>query len=109
MKYTIHGFSQSVAIQLGMDNDDLLILRWIVDSINVDKMDVVCENNEIYYLINYDSLLKDIPILQIKKDTLYRRLKKMAAIDVLEQIIKKNDRGLFSYYRLSDKYYELED
>ena len=80
MKYTIHGFSQSVAIQLGMDNDDLLILRWIVDSINVDKMDVVCENNEIYYLINYDSLLKDIPILQIKKDTLYRRLKKMARL-----------------------------
>ena len=107
MKYTIHGFSQSVAIQLGMDNDDLLILRWIVDFSQSGKMNHVYKNDRMYYWIHYDSLLKDIPILRMKKDTLYRRLKKMAASDVLSHMTVKNKKGVYSYYGLGNKYYNL--
>lgn len=107
MKYTIHGFSQNIALQLGMDNDDLLILRWIVDFSQSGKMNNVYKNNRMYYWIHYDSLLKDIPILRMKKDTLYRRLKKMAASEVLAHMTVKNKKGVYSYYGLGNKYYNL--
>ena len=31
MFYTIHGFYQKAAHKLGLDNDDLLLLRWFVN------------------------------------------------------------------------------
>ena len=38
MKYTIHGFSQQKAIELGLDDRDLMILRWFVDYKDTGKM-----------------------------------------------------------------------
>ena len=31
MKYTIYGFSQEKAIEFGLDDRDLMLLRWFVD------------------------------------------------------------------------------
>ena len=38
MKYTILGFSQRKAVELGLDLKQLLILRWFVDYKDTDKM-----------------------------------------------------------------------
>lgn len=106
MKFTIHGFSQQKAIELGLSNDDLLTLRWIIDFSHSGKMKSVYRDGKLYYWVNYKALLDDIPILNIKKDTLYRRLKKMAQIGVLcHTTVIEN--GTYSYYSVGEKYIEL--
>lgn len=38
MKYTIEGFNQAKAVELGLCVADLIILRWFVDFAGTDKM-----------------------------------------------------------------------
>jgi len=104
MKYTIEGFSQAKAIELNLDLADLLVLRWFVDFSNTDKMVKHIIDNKIYFWIKYDGLLKELPILGITKDGLYRRLKKMVDKGVFEHTTFKNHRGIFSMYRLGKAY-----
>ena len=82
MKYTIEGFSQEKAIELGLDLEDLLILRWIVDfSPKMSKQ--VIEGKE-YFWVKYQALLQDIPILNFKsKDRLYRKMKSLVNKNIL--------------------------
>ena len=106
MKYTIEGFSQEKAIEYGLDIEDLIILRWFVDF--SPKMSQKQINDSIYYWINYQAILKDLPILGFKtKDRLYRKLKVMVEKDILKHVGVKNKDGSFSYYAFSTKYEEL--
>ena len=75
MKYTIEGFNQAKAVELGLCVADLIILRWFVDFAGTDKMLKRNIEGTEYYWIKYEGLLEDLPILSITKDTLYRRLK----------------------------------
>ncbi len=109
MLYSIHGFSQRVAIELGLDDRDLAILRWFVQFKDSGKMSHRIINDDKYYWIDYkDGLCEDLPILGFKKDTFYRRLKKLCASNVLKhETIKKG--GVYSYYALGDEYRKLID
>lgn len=49
-----------------------------------------------YYWIKYDGVIEDIPITKMKKDTVYRRLKKMCKIWVLKH--KAVKIGVTYYY-----------
>lgn len=97
MKYTVHGFSQREAVKLKLDNDDLLLLRWMVDFSGTGKMKHYIIKNKIYYWINYQTVCDDLPILATKKDTLYRRMKKLCNSKVLKhETLKEN--GTYSLY-----------
>lgn len=105
MKYTIEGFNQKEAIELGnLDVIDLVILRWMVDF--EPKMAKKEINGEIYFWVNYQSLLEALPILNIQKLALYRRLEKMCNIGVLKHKNVK-DKGNYSYYSFGDNYINL--
>lgn len=104
MKYTIEGFNQEEAIKLNLDVIDLIILRWIVDfEPNMTKKEI---DGEIYFWVNYQSLLDALPILNIKKLALYRRLEKMCDVEILKH---KNvrDKGNYSYYTFGEQYKNL--
>lgn len=106
MKYTIEGFSQEKAIEYGLDFEDLIILRWFVDF--SPKMSQKQIDNYTYYWINYQSILKDLPILGFRsKDRLYRKLKNMTDKNILKHKGIKNKEGSFSYYAFSDNYNKL--
>lgn len=106
MKYTIEGFSQKKAIEYGLDIEDLLILRWIVDFF--PKMSSITIENETYRWINYQKILEDMPILKFNtKDRLYRKLKHMANKGILKHKCIKNNSGTFSYYAFGDNYTEM--
>ena len=106
MKYSIHGFQQESAHLLGLDNNDLLILRWLVDFSATGKMSFIEDGKSIYYWISYNALCNDLPILNMKKDTVYRRLKKLCNTNVLKsKTIKKG--GTFSYYAFGSNYEQL--
>ena len=108
MKHTLHGFSQKNAIDLELDDRDLMILRWFVDYKDTGKMVTKIINNVPYYWIKYTGIQEAFPITNWKKDTVYRRLKKMVDHNVLKSIVIKEE-GTWTYYALGDNYIKLVD
>ena len=106
MKYTILGFNQEKALELGFDVEDLLIIRWFVDFYSSSKMIKMNVGDKTYAWVNYSSVIKDIPILNMKKDTLSRRMKKICETGIMEHETLKQG-GTFSLYKLTDKYDQL--
>jgi hypothetical protein len=89
MKYTIMGFSQMKMIELDMDLNDCLILRYLIDFKDSGKMHREIIEDEVYYWVRYDELKKDIPIININsKDVLRRHIKKMVDNKILIHWIK---------------------
>lgn len=108
MKYTIHGFSQQKAIELGLDDRDLMILRWFVDYKDTGKMVKKILDNDMYYWIKYEGIQEAFPIINWKKDTIYRRLKAMASKGVLKHKTVK-EFGTYSFYTIGPNYLGLTD
>ncbi|NEZ46129.1 hypothetical protein FDF74_02750 [Clostridium niameyense] len=106
MKYTIHGFSQQKAIELGLDNDDLLILRYFIDFKDSGSMVSTIIKERTFYWIKYEAILEQLPILKLKKDSIYRRLKKMCKLGVLEHKTMKRN-GTYSFYSVGKAYIDL--
>ena len=77
MKYTIEGFSQKVAKDLGLDALDLIILRWFVDFKDSGNMRTEFINGEKYYWIRHKKLTDELPILSMQTNAFYRRLRKI--------------------------------
>ena len=107
MKYSIHGFFQPRAVELGLTNDDLLVLRWFVDFAGTDKMKKIIEPDGIYYWVNYSTILNDLPVLGITKDRLRRKhFKKLCDCGILKHKHIKQG-GSFSYYAYGFNYATL--
>ncbi|WP_242957631.1 conserved phage C-terminal domain-containing protein [Clostridium cochlearium] len=106
MKFTILGFKQGELIHLGLDTIDALILRYFVDF--KDSGIMVRENieGEFYYWLKYEGIMEALPILNLKKDSIYRRLKNMAEMEVLHHKTIK-EGGVYSYYTIGNKYINL--
>lgn len=107
MKYTIEGFKQEKAVELGLSLTDLLVLRWMADFFPTGRAIKYQIKSKMFFCVNYDKLLSDLPLLGIKKDTLYRRLKLLVGAGVLEHETLKNDEGTFSLYRFGNMYEKL--
>ena len=107
MKYNIHGFYQPKAVELGLTNDDLLVLRWFVDFTKTAKTKPIIENDNVYYWVNYVTVLNDLPVLRISKTTLKRKhFDKLCEAHILRH---KHIRqgGSFSYYTYGANYDKL--
>lgn len=98
MKYEVLGFYQQRAVELGLCSDDLLVLRWFVDFAGTNKMQSMIIDNQIYYWVNYSTVLKELPILKISKQTLYKKhFTNLCNANVLiHKQVKEG--GNFSYY-----------
>lgn len=107
MRYNIHGFSQHRAVELGLTNDDLLVLRWFVDFCSSGKMQKIEESGKTYYWVRYQAVLDDLPILSIGKDRLFR--KHFRTLCEARILVHKhiNVGGRFSYYCLGENYETL--
>ena len=108
MKYNLYGYSQQRAIQIGLDDRDLMILRWFVDYKDTGKMVKKIFEDDVYYWIKYEGIVEAFPIANWKKDTVYRRLKKLAKLGVLNHKTLKQG-GIWSYYNLGINYLALID
>lgn len=107
MRFTVHGFKQEKLIELGLDNDDALILRYFIDFRDTESMRAEIIDGETYYWIKYEAVINAIPIIKLKKkDSLYRKLKSMVSVGVLKHTTIKCN-GTYSYFGIGDKYYEL--
>lgn len=106
MKFTINGFSQKKLVEFGLDALDALILRYFVDFKDSSKMVTKNVEDKLFYWLKYETINKELPVLKLKKDSVYRRLKKMCDCGVLEHVTVKK-KGVYSFYRLGNKYEEL--
>lgn len=107
MKFTFMGFSQAKALELGLDDKDLAILRYFIDFKDSGAMAIKIINDKPYYWLKYESLLNELPILGIRsKIALRRRLKTLVDSGVLDfELVKEG--GTFSFYGVGEKYKEL--
>jgi hypothetical protein len=106
MKYTIMGFSQKRAVELGLSVEDLAILRWFVDFYNTDHMRKFQTEGKEYVLVSYQHFLDDMPIFTCTKKTLATKFKHLVDAGVLEYRLIK-DCGTFSVYRIGPEYESL--
>ena len=108
MKFTILGFSHPAAYDLGLDINDLAILRWYIDFKESGYMNKKVIGGKEFYLVIYEYVLEDLPILYMKKDAVYRRFKKMCDKKILERRTI-NEGGKFPYFAIGKNYAKLVD
>ena len=104
MKYTIFGFSQKRLLELNLGTEDALVLDWFVTFQGSGRMRVMVVDGLPWYWVNYNGVLKDIPIAGGSEKTISRRFSKLEASGVLEHITIR-EGGTFSCYRLNEKVY----
>ncbi|MEG0614106.1 MAG: conserved phage C-terminal domain-containing protein [Clostridium sp.] len=106
MKYTIMGFRQEMLVELGLDTMDATILRYFIDFKESKGMKVKIVDGQAYYWIRYDGVLRELPILNMKKCTVQSRFFKLRDAGVLtHQVIREG--GTYSYFGIGEKYIEL--
>lgn len=117
MKYTIHGFSQEIALGfrkeletngkktiIKLDCTDLLLLRWFVDFF--PKMKKTNVNGKEYAWVNYSTVIEELPLLGISKQSVYLHFSKMVEFGILEHKHIK-EGGSYSYYAFGINYEAL--
>ena len=93
MKYTIFGFNQKSAVEMGLSNDDLLLLRWFVDFKECGKMDrkYIKDTNNMGYWVSYSKVIADLPILFRGKTDRANKVKLQRMLDgALSKILLKD-------------------
>ena len=103
MKYTLDGFSQEKAIELGLDSTDLRLLRYFIDFKDSGEMVKEIIEGDVYYWVKYDAVIEQLPILKITKRTIMSRFQNMATKEILKSYTKRQG-GTFSFYAVGNKY-----
>lgn len=107
MKYTIEGLQQDKLVEWGLDGNDAIIIRYVIDFWNTQKMVMITHDGETFFWLNYKHLLENLPILQIKsKDSIRRRFSKYENCGLMKHYCKK-EQGSFSCYKFTEKLDEL--
>lgn len=106
MKFTIEGFSQKRAVELGLSVEDLVILRWFVDFFPSEKMTKMVHDGKTYALVSYSGFIEQMPIISCNKRTIARKFQRLVEANVLENVTIKQG-GSFSVYRFGTEYESL--
>ena len=132
MKY-IHGFLSTRLKEVGISHDESLVIRYLLNFINSNKMEKILVNGEFYYWVQYEKVATDLDILGIKKqaisDMLHydlgtkphdweERLNSMSAstrkkrekakfLGIFKRYTKKDAEGTRSYFAPTDILYSL--
>lgn len=98
MKYTIEGLSQKFLSENNLDCTDAVLIRYIIDFYNTDKMAKINVDGVEYFWLKYEYVIEQLPILGIKsKDGLYRRMKKYVECGIMKHYTKRAG-GTYSCY-----------
>lgn len=132
MKY-IHGFLSSRLKEEKISHDESLVIRYLLNFINSNKMEKMLVNGEFYYWVKYEKVATDLDILGIKKQAISdmliydlgekpsdweerlnsmkesSRKKKMKSkfIGIFKRYTKKDAEGTKSYFAPTEKLYSL--
>lgn len=115
MKFSIEGFQQAELMKLKtttkkgvvqtLDAADVIILRWIIDFFNSEKMAHRIINNRIYFWILYEYVISDLPILGIQETkAISRRMKKYVDMNILFSFVSKGREAYIQNGELLHRY-----
>ncbi|EJT6662890.1 conserved phage C-terminal domain-containing protein [Clostridium perfringens] len=112
MKYTIHGFQQDKLIELGLNNDDALILSVIKDMYSSASIEFQIIDGERYIWVNQSNLIfEQIPIIG-HRASFMRKIKRLEEKEIIvkrtlfEKFNKKENKfvkGTFSFIKVTEK------
>ena len=115
LRFSILGFSQERVIEvrakdgdkeLRLDVNDLLLLNQIADFPNRSSVMKIIEDEKIFYWIAYAEILGELPILNLKKQSIRDRFDKLVTLGLLEKRISKMNN--MTFFRLTDMYEKLK-
>lgn len=92
MKYTILGFDQAKLVEYGLDVNDAMILRWLIDFAATGKMKKALDKNthNVFYLVNYEAVIKEFPVMGINTTkAIANRFDKYVEKGLLLKTVKK--------------------
>jgi len=110
MIYSYFGLQQQKLVEWGLDIRDAAIIRYLIDFMHSGRMTKKVFDKKDYFWVHYDTILKDMYILEMTKIHLRRLLKNYEKIGLLEHYLYREpgSNGTFSFYRFnSEKYSEM--
>ena len=110
MRYSVLGFNQEKAVELGLDVKDLLLLSYIEEAIASPKMKHIVKDDIAYVWLQHDKIREDLPILDIKERSLIGYLKNLESLGLImsETVHDSKGRGSNSYYAITERCEELK-
>ena len=106
MKHIVNGFRQEKIIKFRLDFVDTAILRYFIDFKKSGKMVCKVLNGNCYYWVSYEGVLKELPMLNMKKYTVQSRFFKLRDLGILTHIVVRQG-GTYSYFGIGENYKEL--
>lgn len=110
MIFSILDFNQEKVMQLNetikpkLDMNDLLLLRYVMEAQVNPSIEHIYKDNVVYAWIKHKDVLEDFPILNIKLDTLSRKLKYLEQVGLLLSKQKSTSGiiGSRTFYAVTD-------
>lgn len=102
MKYTIN-INQKSIVERGLDLDviDAVILSFLADFSQSEVIITIEENGTKFHWFSHEKIIQELPILQLKKDSVFRRLKRLSEKGFLLQSSQSQRMGR-SFYSLTE-------
>lgn len=122
MRYSILGFNQERVLSLtavveksngefvtlSLDLEDLLIMQILADFPNRTKVKKIIKDDKVFFWASYNEILSELPILNIKKQALAKRLDKLEKLHILERdFLTADKRSNMTFFSLTSTYESL--
>lgn len=102
MKFTINiNQKQIIERKLDIDLIDAVILDFLADFSRSESNVTIEENGTKFHWFSHEKIIQELPILQLKKDSVFRRLKKLSEKGFLVQSKQSQTLGR-SFYAFTD-------
>lgn len=125
LRYSILGFNQEEVvklrkvitkevrgnvkqIELKLDITDLLIINHLADFANRKKVTKMIIDGSIFFWVSYNTIIEELPILDIKKQALADRLSKLVELGILEKKVQTcGSSANMTFFRMGETYEKL--
>lgn len=96
-------------VELKLDVTDLLIINHLADFPNRKKVTKIILDDKIFFWVSYNTIIEELPIIDIKKQALSDRLAKMVELGILERRIQTyGSSANMTFFRIDDLYERLK-
>lgn len=111
MKLEVMGFSQQGLLDLGLDIEDAILLRWFIDYQGTQRMRAIpnAEDGKIYFWVSFSKVCEDLPMVTRSDRYMSRKFDKLVAAGVLAKYSTIGPKGKVSSFRIGDgdQYFNL--
>lgn len=105
MRSSVLGFNQEALINYPhgcIKIEDVLLLNYIWNAVPSPSLEHIVRDGKHYVWLNHDKIMSDLPILNISKDRLRKKLQRLVDLQLIERVtLHTNARGNKTFYGLT--------